>query len=93
MIVRTWGYQQQVNELYNEQTLKKKKTEKALSDELKLVNKQYEELKKKYEELEFTYNKSCCLEQELNEQIKQKGIENAELDKKYHLLVYFKEFE
>ena len=70
--------------------MKKKKTEKALSDELKLVNKQYEELKKKYEELEFTYNESCCLEQELNEQIKQKGIENTELDKKYHLLVYFK---
>ena len=51
------------------------------------MNEDYEELKKKFEELEFAYNKNCCKEQELNEQIKQKSIENAELEKKNQLLV------
>lgn len=67
--------------------LKKKRTDKSLTEELSRRNQELDTLKKEHMELEFSYNRTRCREQELQEQLKEERIEKAEIEKKLALIV------
>ena len=67
--------------------LKKKRTDKSLTEELSRRNQELDTLKKEHMELEFSYNRTRCREQELQEQLKEVRIEKAEIEKRWALIV------
>ena len=67
--------------------MKKKKTEQSLQDELAQAQQQLSAMKEAYQELQFNYNRSCCKEQELNNQMKELRIEKEEAESKAKVLV------
>ena len=67
--------------------LKKKKTEQSLQDELAQAQQQMSAKQEENKELQFIYNRSCCKEQELNNQMKELRIEKEEAESKAKVLV------
>lgn len=65
----------------------KKKTDKATQQQLDQVKQQLDQLRKAHSELEVCYNRSCCREQDLQEQLQQQTIEKEEAERKLSLLV------